>query len=165
MKGVRLFLLAMIIVLLMACAEREPSEQLPNVDLVAGEVTKEPSGQLKEPPNVHLVADETTYMMQRGGYEWTIKRTFGREETTIADAVAPNESLKRGLITLAKDAQMELQFEVQPDRYRVFGWYEEGPSKLFSHLQYIVGEQSVAIEIVAYYPQGHVSYVLPVKFE
>ena len=50
-------------------------------------------------------------------------------------------------------------------RLFLFGWYEDGSKIGVDELEQLKGDEPVAIEVFAYYPQGHVSYVLPVKFE
>ena len=58
-----------------------------------------------------------------------------------------------------------MQFVVEPDRYELYGWYEDGSKICVDNLDQLKGDERVAIEVVAYYLQGHASYVLPVQFQ
>ena len=119
------------------------------------------------PPNVSITTSNASYNMRQGGYKWTVEvRKKGVQKTTIADVVSPNQVLaSEELTTIAKSETLALQFIVEPDRYELYGWYEDGSKIRVDNLEQLKGDESVAIEVFAYYPQGHVSYVLPVQFE
>lgn len=108
-----------------------------------------------------------SYSMLQGGYEWTVEgRKKGEQITEIADAISPNQLLiEDRLTTIAKSETLALQFVVEPNRYQLYGWYEDGSKISVDELEQLKGDEPVAIEVLAYYPQGHASYVLPVKFE
>lgn len=120
-----------------------------------------------EPPEVKITTTTASYQMRQGGYEWTIEgRRKGEKVTSIADVAAPNQSLQNGGFTLiGKTEGLALQFEVQPDRYEIYGWYADNTKIKVEELEELKGDTPVAIEVVGYYPQGHSSYVLPVIFE
>ena len=119
------------------------------------------------PPKVMITTSNESYNMMQGGYEWTIEgRKKGEQTTTIADAASPNQVLAgEELTTVAKSETLALQFIVEPDRYELYGWYEDGSKKSVNDLEQLKGDEPVAIEVFAYYPQGHASYVLPVQFQ
>ena len=119
------------------------------------------------PPNVIITTANTSYNMRQGGYKWTVEGLKkGVQKTTIADVASPNQVLaSEELTTIAKSETLALQFIVEPDRYELYGWYEDGSKIRVDNLEQLKGDESVAIEVFAYYPQGHVSYVLPVQFE
>ena len=118
-------------------------------------------------PNVMLTISNESYNMMQGSYKWTVEgRKKGEQTTTIADAVSPNQVLTKGeLTTIAKSETLNLQFTVEPDRCELYGWYEDGSKLRVDDLEQLKGDEPVAIEVFAYYPQGHASYVLPVQFE
>ena len=119
------------------------------------------------PPNVIITTSNASYNMMQGGYKWTVEgRKKGEQTTTIADSASPNQVLTGDkLTTIAKSETLALQFVVEPDYYELYGWYKEGSKMSVDDLEQLKGDEPVAIEVSAYYPQGHASYVLPVKFE
>ena len=119
------------------------------------------------PPKVMITTSNESYNMMQGGYEWTVEgRKKGEQTTTIADAASPNQVLTKGELTMiTKSETLNLQFVVEPDRYQLYGWYEDGSKISVDDLEQLKGDEPVAIEVLAYYLQGHASYVLPVKFE
>lgn len=119
------------------------------------------------PPKVMITTLNASYNMMQGGYEWTIEgQKKGEQTTTIADAASPNQVLtKWELTTIAKSETLALQFIVEPDRYYLYGWYEDGSKIRVDDLEQLKGDEPVVIEVFADYPQSHASYVLPVKFE
>lgn len=119
------------------------------------------------PPEVIVTTSNATYNMVQGGYEWTIEGSKkGEKTTTIVDAASPNQVLtEEKLTTIAKSETLALQFAVVPDRYNLYGWYEDGSKISVDDIEQLKGDEPVAIEVFTYYPQGHVSYVLPVRFE
>ena len=119
------------------------------------------------PPKVMITTSNESYNMMQGGYEWTVEgQKKGEQTTTIADAASPNQVLTKGeLTTIAKSEKLTLQFFVEPDRYQLYGWYEDGSKISVDSLEQLKGDEPVAIEVLAYYSQGHASYALPVKFE
>jgi len=68
-------------------------------------------------------------------------------------------------MTIAKSEMLALQFVVEPDRYELYSWYEDGSKISVDDLEKVKGGEPVAIGVFAYYPQGHASYVLPVQFQ
>ena len=119
------------------------------------------------PPNVIITTSNASYNMRQGGYKWTVEgRKKGEQKMTLVDVASPNQVLtSEELTTIAKSETLALQFVVEPDRYELYGWYEDGSKMSVDDLEQLKGDEPVAIEVFAYYPQGHASYVLPVQFE
>ena len=119
------------------------------------------------PPNVIITTSNASYNMRQGGYEWTVEgRKKDEQITTMTDVASPNQVLtSEELTTITKSETLALQFVVEPDRYELYGWYEDGSKMSVDDLEQLKGDEPVAIEVFAYYPQGHASYVLPVQFE
>lgn len=120
------------------------------------------------PPNVMIMTSNESYNMMQGGYKWTVEgRKKGEQKTTIADVASPPNQVLAGekLTTIAKSETLALHFVVEPDHYKLYGWYEDGSKISIDDLEQLKGDEPVAIEVFADYPQGHASYVLPVQFE
>ena len=147
-------LMALLMIILTACGVEEEDINNATIDE-------------RVPPKVVITTSTTSYNMLQGGYEWTVEGPKKGEKTTaIADAASPNQVLTGGTpTTIAKSETLELQFVVTPDCYQLYGWYEDGSKISVDELEQLKGDEPVAIEVFAYYPQGHVSYVLPVQFE
>ena len=120
-----------------------------------------------EPPEVKITTTNASYQMRQGGFEWTIEgQRKGEKVTTIADVAAPNQFLQNGELTsIGQTEVLALQFAVEPDRYEIYGWYVDGTKRKVEALGELKGDTPVAIEVMAYYPQGYSSYVLPIIFE
>ena len=148
------FIMALLMIVLAACGLEEENPNNATIDESV-------------PPKVMITTSNESYNMMQGGYEWTIEgRKKGEQTTTIADAASPNQVLTREkLTTIAKSETLTLQFFVEPDRYELYGWYEDGSKISVDDLEQLKGDEPVAIEVFAYYPQGHASYVLPVQFQ
>ena len=148
------FIMALLLIVLAACGLEEGN---PSNDTIDERV----------PPKVMITTSNASYNMLQGGYEWTIEgRKKGEQIIEIADAASPNQVLTEDkLTTIAKSETLALQFAVEPDRYQLYGWYEDGSKISVDGLEQLKGGEPVVIEVFAYYPQGHASYVLPVKFE
>ena len=148
------FIMTLLLIVLASCGLEEEN---PNNAIIDESV----------PPKVMLTTSNESYNMMQGGYEWTVeRRKKGEQTTTIADAASPNQVLTGDkLTTIAKSETLTLQFVVEPDRYYLYGWYEDGSKIHVDDLEQLKGDEPVAVEVFAYYPQGHASYVLPVKFE
>ena len=148
------FIMALLLIVLAACGLEEGNPSNATIDESV-------------PPNVMITTSNESYNMMQGGYEWTVEgRKKGEQTTTIADAASPNQVLTKGeLTTIAKSETLALQFFVEPDRYQLYGWYEDGSKMTVDDLEQLKGDEPVAIEVFAYYSQGHVSYVLPVQFQ
>ena len=147
------FIMALLMIVLAACGLEEEDPSNATIDESV-------------PPKVMITTSNESYNMRQGGYEWTVEgQKKGEQTTTIADAASPNQVLTGDkLTTIAKSATLALQFVVEPDRYELYGWYEDGSKMSVDDLEQIKGDEPVAIEVFAYYPQGHSSYVLPVQF-
>ena len=150
----RLLVVALLIGLLGGC-ETESSGAPAGVD------------QEIKPPEVEITTANASYQMRQGGFEWTIEgQRKGEKVTTIADVAAPNQFLQNGgLTSIGQTEALALQFAVEPDRYEVYGWHADNTKTKVEELEELKGDAPVAIEVVAYYPQGYASYVLPVIFE
>ena len=148
------FITALLLIVLAACGLEEENPNNATIDESV-------------PPNVMITTSKESYNMMQGGYKWTVEgRKKGEQTTTIADAVSPNQVLTGDkLTTIAKSETLTLKFVVEPDRYELYGWYEDGSKMTVDSLEQLKGDESVAIEVLAYYPQGHASYVLPVQFQ
>ena len=148
------FLIALLLIVLVACGVEEEDPSNATIDESV-------------PPKVMITTLDESYNMMRGGYEWTVEgRKKGEQTTTIADSASPNQVLASEKLTMiAKSETLTLQFVVEPDRYELYGWYEDGSKMTVDSLEQLKGDEPVAIEVLAYYPQGHASYVLPVKFQ
>ena len=148
------FIIALLMIVLTACGLEEENPSTATIDE-------------RVPPKVMIKTSNESYNMLKGGYEWTVEgRKKGEQITEIADALSPNQVLTEGkLTTIAKSETLALQFVVEPDRYELYGWYEDGSKISVDELEQLKGDEPIAIEVLAYYPQGHASYVLPVKFE
>ena len=148
------FLIVLLLIVLAACGLEEGDPNNATIDESV-------------PPKVVLKTSNASHNMMQGGYKWTVEgRKKGEQTTTIADAVSPNQVLtNRELTTIAKSETLTLQFIVEPDRYELYGWYEDGSKIRVDDLEQLKGDEPVAIEVFAYYPQGHASYVLPVQFQ
>ena len=148
------FLIVLLLIVLAACGLEEEDPNNATIDESV-------------PPNVMITTSNASYNMMQGGYKWTVEgRKKGEQTTTIADVASPNQVLtKRELTTIAKSETLTLQFVVEPDRYELYGWYEDGSKIRVDGLEQLKGDERVAIEVFAYYPQGHASYVLPVQFQ
>ena len=148
------FIMALLMIVLAACGLEEENPNNATIDESV-------------PPKVMITTSNESYNMMQGGYEWTVEgRKKGEQTTTIADAASPNQVLTgEELTTIAKSETLTLQFVVEPDRYELYGWYEDGSKISVDSLEQLKGDEPVAIEVLAYYPQGHASYVLPVKFQ
>ena len=147
-------LMALLMIVLTACGVEEEDSNNATIDE-------------RVPPKVVITTSTTSYNMLQGSYKWTVEGPKKGEKTTaIADASSPNQVLtKDRLTTIAKSETLALQFTITPDRYQLYGWYEDGSKMSVDELEQLKGDEPVAIEVFAYYPQGHVSYVLPVQFE
>ena len=148
------FIMALLLIVLAACGLEEENQNNATIDE-------------NVPPKVMITTSNESYNMMQGGYEWTVEgQKKGELTTTIADVASPNQVLTGAkLTTIAKSETLNLQFIVEPDRYELYGWYEDGSKISVDSLEQLKGDEPVAIEVFAYYPQGHASYVLPVKFE
>ena len=148
------FIMALLMIVLAACGLEEEN---PNNATIDESVQ----------PKVMITTSNESYNMMQGGYEWTVEgQKKGEQTTTIVDAASPNQVLAGEERTvIAKSETLALQFVVEPDRYQLYGWYEDGSKMSVDDLEQLKGDEPVAIEVLAYYPQGHASYVLPVKFE
>ena len=148
------FLIVLLLIVLAACGLEEGDPNNATIDESV-------------PPKVVLKTSNVSHNMMQGGYKWTVEgRKKGEHTITIADVSSPNQVLtKRELTTIAKSEALTLQFVVEPERYELYGWYEDGSKIRFNDLEQLKGDESVAIEVFAYYPQGHASYVLPVQFQ
>ena len=148
------FLIVLLLIVLAACGLEEENPNNATIDESV-------------PPKVMITTSNESYNMMQGGYEWTIEgREKGEQTTTIADAASPNQILAgEELTVIAKSETLALQFVVEPDRYELYGWYEDGSKMTVDDLEQLKGDEPVAIEVFAYYPQGHASYVLPVQFQ
>lgn len=147
-------ILALLIIVLTACGEEE--EELNNVTIDE-----------RIPPKVMITTSNTSYNMRQGSYKWTVEGPkWGEQTTAMADVASPNQVLTWDTpTTIDKSETLELQFAIIPDSYELYGWYEDGTKISVDELEQLKGDEPVAIEVFAYYPQGHVSYVLPVQFE
>ncbi|WP_413363811.1 hypothetical protein [Lysinibacillus sp. 3P01SB] len=107
------------------------------------------------------------YPMGQGSFNWTIDgKKKGETVTSIADTAVPSASIKGGKFTsISKTEVLTLLFTVEPERYELYGWYIDGTKNKVTKLEELKGDTPVAIEVLAYYPQGYASYVLPVIFE
>jgi len=148
------FIMALLMIVLAACGLEEENPNNATIDESV-------------PPKVMITTSNESYNMMQGGYEWTVEgQKKGEQTTTIVDAASPNQVLAGEERTvIAKSETLALQFVVEPDRYQLYGWYEDGSKMSVDDLEQLKGDEPVAIEVLAYYPQGHASYVLPVKFE
>ena len=148
------FLFALLMIVLAACGVEEENLNNATIDESV-------------PPKVMITTSNESYNMMQGGYEWTVEgRKKGERTTTITDIASPNQVLAgEELTVIAKSETLALQFVVEPDRYQLYGWYENGSKISVDSLEQLKGDEPVAIEVLAYYLQGHASYVLPVKFE
>lgn len=148
------FIMALLLIVLAACGLEEENPNNATFDESV-------------PPKVMITTSNESYNMMQGGYEWTVEgRKKGERTTTITDIASPNQVLAgEELTVIAKSETLALQFVVEPDRYQLYGWYEDGSKMSVDDLEQLKGDEPVAIEVLAYYPQGHASYVLPVKFE
>lgn len=130
-------------------------------------VTGNPALQEMKPPKVMITTENTSYQMLQGNYDWQVEgERKGEVMATIACGLSPGETLKEKEVTgISKTETLALQFEEEPDRYDIYGWYGDDTKKKVEELQDLRGEEPVAIEVLAYYPQGESSYVLPVVFK
>ena len=148
------FIMALLLIVLAACGLEEENPSNATIDESV-------------PPKVMITTSNESYNMMQGGYEWTVEgRNMGEETITLADVASPNQVLTGDkLTTIAKSETLTLQFVVEPDHYELYGWYEDGSKMTVDDLEQLKGDEPVAIEVLAYYPQGHVSHVLPVQFQ
>ena len=147
------FIMALLLIILAACGVEKENVNNATIDESA-------------PPKVMISISNASYSLMQGGYKWTVEGPKKGELTTvIADAASPNQVLAREKLTrITKSETLALQFVVEPDYYELYGWYEDGSKIRVDDLEQLEGEELVAIEVFAYYPQGHASYVLPVQF-
>lgn len=120
-----------------------------------------------KPPKVAITSKNGIYPMGQGSFNWTIDgKKKGETVTSIADTAVPGASIKDGKFTsISKTEVLTLLFTVEPERYELYGWYIDGTKNKVTKLEELKGDTPVAIEVLAYYPQGYASYVLPVIFE
>ena len=148
------FIMTLLLMVLAACGVKADNPNNATIDESA-------------PPKVMITTSNASYDMMQGSYEWTVEgQKKGEQMMTIADVASPNQVLtSRELTTIAKSETLNLQFAVEPDCYELYGWYEDGSKIRVGDLEQLKGDEPVAIEVFAYYLQGHASYVLPVQFQ
>ncbi len=153
----RLFVLTIIIFLLSGC-KTEFSKEMEGSSSTAQEI---------KPTRVAITTKNGNYPMGQGSFNWTVDgEKKGETVTSIADTVVPRASIEDGRLTsTSKTEVLTLLFTVEPERYELYGWYIDGTKNKVTKPEELKGDAPVAIEVLAYYPQGYASYVLPVIFE
>ena len=158
MKKQRIVIAVILLVLLSGCGAEAMRDPIMTGNLVLEE---------RKPPKVVITSEKASYQMQQGNYDWQVEgEKEGEVMATIACGLSPGEMLKEKELTgISKTETLVLQFDKEPDRYHIYGWYGDNAKMKVEKLEDLRGEEPVAIEVMAYYPQGESSYVLPVIFK
>lgn len=119
-----------------------------------------------EPPGLTVLVGETVIESVLGTYSWSYVNEDGSESGLENDSLAPPGLVAdQRVVKVAPNTEVELEFEREPDHYKVNIWDEDDTILSSSDEVDLSGRGKVVYEIVARYGQGNVRYAFAVKIE
>ena len=112
-----------------------------------------------EPPTLTIDVGEETLRPTLGTYSWHVENEDGTDTAVESDSLPPPESVNNdNSLQVTVDTKVELNFEIQPDRYSVRIWDD---SNVISTSDTVVlsSKGKVIYEVLAHWKQGTASYV------
>ncbi|SDJ12850.1 hypothetical protein [Salimicrobium halophilum] len=128
---------------------------------------EEPSlGTMPEPPEltVHIGKQELSPTL--GSYDWRVDQGDGTGTQVQADSMPPPELVKNNKpLKTSRDVNIELEFENQPESYKVKIWNVENEVINTSENINLSGKGEIIYEIFADWKQGTASYAFKLYIE
>ncbi len=118
-----------------------------------------------EPPILTIKVGEETINPALGTYSWRIDNEDGTETVIESDSLAPPEMMNdNNSLQVTIDTNVELNFEIQPDRYSVRIW--DGDNVVSASDKVVLSSKGKVIyEVLAHWEQGTASYVFSLEIE
>lgn len=125
----------------------------------AGETEGMTGEELPEPPGLKIIAGGEVIEALMGTYSWRIDNEDGTITAIEADT-APPPDLVRAMtpIAVTSDSVVELEFEVEPDRYSVRTWEEDYTVSSSRDDVLLTRDGRVIYEVRASWAQGTATY-------
>lgn len=125
-----------------------------------------PMDEMPEPPRLVVLAGEEPVEVIRGTYSWSIDNEDGTITAVETDTAAPPD-LVQGMTptTVSIDTIVELNFEVEPDNFRVRTWEEDYTVSSTRDDVLLTREGLVIYEVRASWAQGKASYAFVLEIE
>lgn len=122
--------------------------------------------QLEEPPSLTVRVGEHEFKALEGGYDWEIDHGDGTSTGFHADAASPPQMVKsEAMIKVKSDNKIDLTFEVDPERFDVYIWDDEGVTESRVDLDLAKRSGPNIFEVVATWDQGQASYAFKLDIE
>ncbi|HAX73159.1 MAG TPA: hypothetical protein DCY20_06510 [Firmicutes bacterium] len=127
------------------------------------------SNELATTPNLNVYSGEEEIAVVKGGYEWSRRINWFEKQVEVADAASPEQMAQQldGDV-VSGNSDLCLVFTEKPDKVEVIAWGERKDVPFTATLDKIsVPNQSgtYIYEILAQWPQGHVSYTIKIIVE
>lgn len=128
-------------------------------ELVSEEAQAGDTKELPEPPSLKVLVGDESIDVIRGTYSWSVNNEDGTITAIEADT-APPPDLVRAMtpIAVTSDSVVELEFEVQPDRYSVRTWEEDYTVSSSRDDVLLTRDGRVIYEVRASWAQGTATY-------
>lgn len=125
----------------------------------AGESEGMAGEEFPEPPGLTVIAGGGTIEALLGTYSWSVNNEDGTITAIEADT-APPPDLVRAMtpIAVTSDTVVELEFEVEPDRYSVRTWEEDYTVSSSRDDVILTRDGRVIYEVRASWAQGTATY-------
>lgn len=120
----------------------------------------------REPPSLMIHVRDTDFEAALGTYSWSYITEDGSESGLEDDRVAPPELVaNQRVVKVTTDAEVELDFERDPNQYKVNIWGQDDSILSSSDDIDLSGHGEVIYEVVARFEQGTVSYAFALEIE
>ncbi|GAB2490685.1 hypothetical protein GCM10008929_13510 [Alkalibacterium psychrotolerans] len=128
-------------------------------ELVSEEAQAGDTKELPEPPSLKVLVGDEAIDVIRGTYSWSVNNEDGTITAIEADT-APPPDLVRAMTPIAviSDSVVELEFEVEPDRYSVRTWEEDYTVSSSRDDVLLTRDGRVIYEVRASWAQGTATY-------
>lgn len=138
-----------------------------NVNNIKDEIASQTEIKLKSAPELLVSASEVSVKARIGSYSWGYKNKDGTHTGIEASAMGPPLIVQNQVpLTVERNEELSLNFEIAPLRYQVRTW--DGENNLtgeYKEIDLSRHEGIIIFEILAYFEQGTVSYAFLVNVE
>lgn len=151
--------------LLIACSNEEPPMNIDEKQVTESNVSDIPSTE-HILPKLDLLVNEQKIRTSFGIYSWSYTDPKTGENNGVeASALAPFEIVNlENAIAVNVDKMIQLNFEQNPNNYQIKLWNEKEVVSTYTSFADVKEKGKYAVEIVAHFDEGTVTYVCALQF-
>ena len=125
------------------------------------------SNKEKNPPTLNLTIGGIDIKTHRGAYNWSyLDKKTGQEVTTQTDTLSPTQMLSiEQAIHVNLSEPIVLEFEKEPTTYEIKIWEDNKTIKTYHSFEEIKEKGKYIIEIVGYWGDSRVGYVIALDIQ